>query len=234
MIIIQTTDSVSYQLNNGSFQLDPTFFDVIGGNHELTLLDEYGCSYNYQTTISSPPPLVIENLDNFEINNGTIITIDPQISGGTAPYSYQWTGNQELECDFCETIDVAPIANSTYHLMVTDFNGCQVSTTFEVIVSNPQNLFIPNIFSPNNDGINDIHTVYASSDVEKVLSYQIFNKDGDLYFELKDFYPNSTIEGWDGKFDGIQLNPAVFICVVEVLFRNGERKQIIESVAIVN
>ena len=232
-IIIQTTDSVQYQLNDRPFQASSIFNNLESGNYIVTLLDEYNCSYSYPINIPSPPPIIINEIDFFEIQNGEILTIDPQVSGGTPPYDYQWTSTNTIPCDFCETIEIAPIINSSYNLLISDNNDCQESTTFEVKVSNPQDVYIPNIFSPNGDGFNDIHTVFASRDTDRILSYQIFNKQGILYFEETDFLPNSTFSGWNGLFNGKQLNPDIFICVVNVLFANGEKRKIIQSVALI-
>ena len=103
-------------------------------------------------------------------------------------------------------------------------NGCGDSSIVTIEVNQQQTVFVPNAFSPNGDGTNDIFTVYGSSDVKRVKSFMVFDRWGELVHIGEDFAPNSIDpnHGWDGTFRGKAMNPAVFVYFAEVELTNGE------------
>jgi gliding motility-associated-like protein len=103
-------------------------------------------------------------------------------------------------------------------------NGCGDSSIVTIEVNQEQTVFVPNAFSPNGDGTNDIFTVYGSSDVSRVKSFMVFDRWGELVHIGEDFAPNSIDpdNGWDGTFRGKSMNPAVFVYFAEVELTNGE------------
>jgi gliding motility-associated-like protein len=103
-------------------------------------------------------------------------------------------------------------------------NGCGDSSIVTIEVNQEQTVFVPNAFSPNGDGMNDIFTVYGSNDVSRVKSFMIFDRWGEVVHMSEDFAPNSTDpnNGWDGTFRGKAMNPAVFVYFAEIELTNGE------------
>ena len=103
-------------------------------------------------------------------------------------------------------------------------NGCGDSSIVTIEVNQEQTVYVPNAFSPNGDGTNDIFTVYGSNDVSRVKSFMVFDRWGELVHIGEDFAPNSIDpnNGWDGTFRGKAMNPAVFVYFVEVELTNGE------------
>jgi gliding motility-associated-like protein len=79
-------------------------------------------------------------------------------------------------------------------------------------------VFVPNTFTPNGDGQNDILKVFGPG-VESVKQVRIFNRWGQMVFETND--PDGI--GWDGTFNGEELNPGVFVYYMDVECINGER-----------
>ena len=82
-------------------------------------------------------------------------------------------------------------------------------------------VYIPNAFSPNGDGINDWLTVFASDQVKKVNQFLVYNRWGEVVFEAHNFLPNNLSVGWDGTFKGEPLNPSVLVYWAEVEFVDG-------------
>ncbi|HFA50174.1 MAG TPA: gliding motility-associated C-terminal domain-containing protein [Bacteroidetes bacterium] len=93
-------------------------------------------------------------------------------------------------------------------------------------MSDPNSLtdiYVPNAFSPNGDGINDIFQIYAGGNgIAKVNSFRIFSRWGESVFEYFDFQPNDPQFGWDGKHKGQEMNPAVFAWFAEVELIDGD------------
>ncbi len=82
-----------------------------------------------------------------------------------------------------------------YTLMRTDtITSCTVTDEYEVIVSTQVFVNLPNAFTPNNDGLNDVLKVEYSLGVGSDFNYRIFNRWGKLLFQTKDIN-----KGWDGR-----------------------------------
>jgi gliding motility-associated-like protein len=105
--------------------------------------------------------------------------------------------------------------------MVTDETGCIATDSVRIAVIKNRPVYIPNAFSPNNDGPNDLFTVYAGPAVESVQSLRVFDRWGNLVFERGEFAPNDESMGWDGRFDGRLMNGGVFVYFAEVRFIDG-------------
>ena len=80
----------------------------------------------------------------------------------------------------------------------------------------PPQIFIPNIFSPNGDGINDQVSIQSNDRIILVNSFRVFDRWGNIVFEDFNFLPNDAHHGWDGIFNGKLMNPAVFTYLAEV------------------
>jgi len=74
--------------------------------------------------------------------------------------------------------------------------------------------YVPNAFTPNGDGINDVFRVYGSGFIS--FNLKVFDRWGEKVFETSD--PNI---GWDGTFRGELLPPDVFVYYVDVEFINN-------------
>lgn len=152
---------------------------------------------------------------------GTPVTFSPQLGNG--PFkSYTWTPFTSLSCNNCPQ-PVATINNDiTYKLEVENVYGCKASDTiiYKVICEEATQVFIPNAFSPDNDGLNDVLMVRGKG-LSRVKYFRIFNRWGQLVFERNNFNANDPQQGWDGKINGVPANPGVFVYTAEVVCTAG-------------
>src|SRR5690606_21368049 len=93
-------------------------------------------------------------------------------------------------------------------LEVTDIYGCKDSICKEIIVNMPPQL--PNAFSPNGDGLNDV--LYVLGGPFKQLEFKIYNNWGLLIFES-----NEQKKGWDGTKDGIEQPLGVYVYTIKAV-----------------
>ncbi len=77
-------------------------------------------------------------------------------------------------------------------------------------------LFIPNAFTPNNDGINDIFFPFGMSEAMEVVSFKIYNEMGTLIFESYSFGFNDPAYGWDGKLSDGSIQDGIFNYTISV------------------
>jgi gliding motility-associated-like protein len=108
-------------------------------------------------------------------------------------------------------------------ISATASNECGVGfDEVNVEIKNCYSVYVPNAFSPNDDGVNESISVYASSDVTAVKSFLIFNRWGDMVFQAQNFLPDTADKnGWNGTAGGKPLNPDVYVYVVEFVTKTG-------------
>jgi len=139
-----------------------------------------------------------------------------------APFTVDWnieTTNDNLLENLTEGI---------YTITIVDADGCTYETNFELdgVSDNLiqcERIYIPNVFSPNNDGINDIFSVFvdATNEVQKIISFQIYNRWGSLMYEKNNFVPDNGITGWNGDYKGKPLDTGIYVYKINIGFRDG-------------
>jgi len=184
---------------------DPLITNLAAGMYSLEVIDANDCAISLTNIIVEEPLLLeadIESLINDPVcpdaENGTAF-IDAK--GGTPDYQFFWSNNPTVDNQVAEGL-----AQGTYTLEIFDANGCSANYTLEQGERDP-NLFVPNAFSPNGDGVNDVFRPVADCDI--VYSMQIFNKWGAVVFST-----NKIEEGWDGTFNGASVQKGKYSYVI--------------------
>jgi len=90
-----------------------------------------------------------------------------------------------------------------------------------IVLCQNSNLFIPNTFSPNGDGKNDVFYPRGIG-LGKVKFLRVFNRWGQPVFERMNFQVNDPLSGWDGTFHGKKALPDVYVFQAEIFCGNGE------------
>ena len=155
--------------------------------------------------------------------------IDLQFEGGQAPFTILWDSLEE------QSNLLSNIPTGEYSVQVIDQMGCSIQQDFFLPDASPiskcridlaKSLYIPNAFSPNADGINDAFTVFFTATLIQSVKYTIFDRWGNQVFTQKDFLPNRTTEGWNGRMNGTFSQQDIYIFQSVILFVNGEQKTI--------
>ncbi len=111
-------------------------------------------------------------------------------------------------------------------IFVFGFDSCAVGVVDTFIISNKcdcsKNLFIPNTFTPNGDGENDVFYPRANIDIQKITSFKIFNRWGTLIFDRTNIAPNDVFNAWDGTYKDQLQRPEVFVWTVDAVCSNGQ------------
>jgi gliding motility-associated-like protein len=136
--------------------------------------------------------------------------------------SYNWTPPATLDCQTCPQPTAAPKFNTKYTVSFVDSNGCKNTGQVQVIViCGNINIFVPNTFSPNNDGSNDVFYIRGKG-LDRVKSIRIFNRWGEVVFEQQQFPVNDPTYGWNGTYKKNKPIPDVYIYQVEVFCDNSQ------------
>jgi gliding motility-associated-like protein len=126
-----------------------------------------------------------------------------------------------------------PSTSTTAQITIQAANGCTATDLLNILVIRNLPLFVPNVFSPNGDGINDLLNIYSGSQVNKINFFRIYDRWGNQVYGLQEFRPNDVLLGWDGKFAGKTLNSAVFTWYAEVEMADGKLEKLKGSVTLV-
>ncbi len=209
---------------------DFTFDNLEEGTYVFQLVQENGCQQFELFTLTDPPTLNLLKQDTVQIALGDSVLLNADVPDDSVVFD--WDPGDHLACDTCSRTLASPPNDILYTATLETSNGCIVTDQIFVEVLPVTEIFIPTAFSPNQDGVNDILTVYGGPAVERINSLLVFDRWGEQVHESRDFLPSEVAFGWDGRFRGEFMNPAVFVVVAEVLFRNGTVKTFSSDVAL--
>jgi gliding motility-associated-like protein len=144
-----------------------------------------------------------------------------------------WMTQDTVDCDNCLSWTTIPLQSNNYAVAVVDTNGCSGTDMIQVFVNKERQVFIPNAFSPNLDGANDLFMIFAGDDVEEIESLNIYDRWGENVFSEANFQPNDPKSGWDGFFRGVPLNNCVLVYSAVIRFKDGEKEVFKGDISIV-
>jgi len=160
------------------------------------------------------PALVTATASPPVVNPGTSVTLTGTPSG--LPI-YQWVPALPVLNPNAQNTEAVVDETTVFTLLVSD-GVCTVSDTTEVkvyeIICDGPYVYVPNAFSPNNDGNNDVLYVRGLF-VEKMV-FRVFDRWGEMVFESTD-----VNFGWDGRFKGRKLDPDVYDYYLQVTCYGG-------------
>jgi len=197
---------------------------ILAGDHTVTIVDVNGCKVDTFINILQPIEIEVSLPNVVSINLGDSLTqLDPVIVSSVPIDTFIWSPPNQLSCSDCKNPRVNPTDDQLYTLVVIDVNGCTGSSSVLVDLRRSRNVYIPNIFSPNGDGINDDFKIFTGPGVTRINFVRLYDRWGELIHDVTDPTPSSDgTAAWDGTFKGNELNPAVFLYLVEVEFLDGK------------
>ncbi len=144
---------------------------------------------------------------------GTPIQLDVNID--FTPFKIEWSTTIGLSCHNC----LNPIANPTettqYMVSITDSLGCILTAEILINLDLKQDVYTPNIFSPNGDNVNDVFKIQSNNELIILRKFSIFDRWGELVY-LEEGSIIKDQKGWNGLFKNQAVNPGVYIYFVEM------------------
>jgi gliding motility-associated-like protein len=190
-------------------------FQVIGQ-------DSSGCfkdTANILIKVFPTPSIDITNGDNVNLQAGGTVKLTTKSSPDVI--TWKWLPAQWLSCGSCAEPVAAPKDRVTYSVIATNEGNCTATDKVNVnILCNDANVYLPNTFSPNADGVNDVFYTRGRG-LFNIASFKVFNRWGQIVFQRKDGTANNPSDGWDGTLNGLPLQPDVYVYLVEVVCYNG-------------
>ena len=228
-IIAPTGVDYLSSLNGGPFTSATLYEGLAAGTYGIAVQEQSsGCTASQGIQLAEPSELLISNtilefedgFYNLEIIFGDSILIpgfvlDPNVT------DFWWEDpDSTLSCTLCLNPIARPVRTTVYVLHVVDENGCitQIGVKIEVI----KDVYFPNVFTPNGDGINDGFTGFGRPSSGSIEELWIFSRWGEFIYKGSGLPFNIESLGWDGTFKGEPMNPGVFAFMARVVFVDGE------------
>jgi gliding motility-associated-like protein len=191
-----------------------TTYQVTGTGNDNCFTDTKDAT----VTIHTKP--VINAGEDVELPVGSSIQIAATSSNDVS--RFEWFPPAGLSCVDCLSPLATPKQTTSYILTATNQYGCISSDEVTIkMVCESGVVFLPNTFTPNGDGQNDIFYIRGKG-INTVKSFRIYNRWGQLVFERSNFNIEDSAYGWDGKAKGVLVAPDVFVYVAELVCDTNE------------
>ena len=193
--------------NPKAFPKDETVYKVVVEN-------SFGCKDSASVTIGVRHPPIHSIFEDTTLIIGETILLKPADNPG---FSFQWSPEIWLNCSDCQNPSAQPLKSTTYVLHTFDPFGCfSIFDTIHIEVKEAYSLNVPNAFTPNGDGNNDVIHVRGWG-IRELLEFKIYNRWGEVVFETDDIS-----KGWDGYYKGKLQNVETYVYTVRARMWNEE------------
>ncbi|MBK9222525.1 MAG: gliding motility-associated C-terminal domain-containing protein [Saprospiraceae bacterium] len=195
------------------------FENLKPGSYILYIKDSLGCEESIQVILLQAQELMADLPIEIKITLGEKISLQPILN--FIPTTIQWLPNTGLSCNNCLQPNVQTWKDIEYELIITNEKGCEIRVRVKILVDNQTDIYIPNVFSPNGDQINDQVTVFGGESIQEVSVFRLFDRWGNKVFENQHFQVNDLAAGWNGTMHGQRMNPAVFVYYAKAIRLDG-------------
>lgn len=216
-VILQSPTGSTHLWHDGSSDSIRTFGPGDQGNWIVTITDAQGCVSDTMIMVDIWESPWVDLGPDIVVSLGETVLLHP---------IYDTNVTLELQPEELDGQSTSsafrPLRNESVIALVTNpTTGCIDRDTLNIRVESDYSLYVPNVFSPDQNGINDTFHPFSGPDVEKIILMRVFDRWGDWVWENKDFKPNNPAQGWDGNYRGRPMDPAVLAWYLEAKFIDG-------------
>lgn len=220
--VLGGTSPYFFALDGNEYSTSESFQNLGAGTYNFSVSDTNGCLADTTNSLYEPDIPILYLEEDLEIDLGESIDISAT-TNNTNLIEINWSDvDNSLECNSCLETNAAPVNSTEYVLTVTSVDDCSVSDSIFIDVIKIRDVFIPNAFSPNNDGVNDYLSIHANKSVALIKDFKVFDRWGGLMYVGTDFTPDDSAFYWDGFFKGELMDNGVYVWVAEVEYLDRE------------
>lgn len=212
--------SPSSSIVSGGNTADPQVRPADTTTFYVTAISPQGCRFTDSIVVYTlaAGPDVIASVDKDTLAIGERVQLTATSSGTNN--TYQWNPSDKVSNATMQNTNAIITNTQSFEVVATDSFGCKARDTITVyrsaLTCGQSSIFVPNAFSPNNDGKNDKFYVRATNLTNFYLA--IYDRWGQMVFETMNMNT-----GWDGTFKGKELDPAVFGYYCTGVCERGEK-----------
>ncbi len=218
-IIMPNQGNYTYKVNELPISNSNFFEDLPHGEYIIEIIDEKGCIVDTIINVGFTPAIFIDQISSTLTHcldkDGTISFA---YSGGTGTINLFLNQEQIINA----TSPIENLGNGDYTITLVDEFGCNIESLIKV-EQEICPIYFGNVFTPNNDGNNDNFPIITFPDYDAgVLRYLVFDRWGNKIFDSRNFSIHDASYWWDGKSNGSDAVPGVYVFMVEILHPNGK------------
>ena len=216
VILSVTGGSPAYQFEWSNGSIDSAVYSLPVGRDSVVITDQRGCVFDSTFVLSNDSAFIVRpEPDTVTIlqGNNTQLAVAITSLGAGNPSTIIWAPANGLSCSDCIAPIAAPATTTQYAIEVVSDSGCVVNTQILVTVIPQHQLYLPNAFTPNADGVNDTWEVFGNKKAWIRCSVEIFDRWGE-----KVFYSTDLDFQWDGKYRDNYVLPGIYIYSFKVVF----------------
>ena len=210
-----------YSLNGSAFTGSTVYPNLAPGDYSLVVLDENDCEQDLSFSITAATGGFVSLEDAYRINFGDSLIIVANTN--LDPGALVWTQYDSVICNGCPSVTLRPEASLQLTASISATTDCPSTAETSVVVTRENLLYVPNAFSPNGDGVNDIFQIFPSAGVTEILRFAVYDRWGGEVFLRESPDPTDVLNGWDGlRPNGRHPTLGVYVYLVEVRLFNGD------------
>jgi len=202
------SDSIAYK--NNTFENNDEVYCVLVDSNSCST--EPVASNKIAVGIKSLPSITMNPSDT-SVVPGSIVKLNVEVGGVLS--SYNWQPPESVSSADSLSTFTKPILSATnYFFNAVSSDGCSISK--KITINILHSLIMPNAFTPNGDGHNDVFKIPSSTNIS-LQEFSIYNRWGNKVFST-----NNVGQGWDGNVNGVKQAMGEYIYVVKGIGANGK------------
>lgn len=199
-----------------------TYLELPPGTYTVWVETPYGCFDNAEVTVPDGPPLFVHTDPDTLVRLGHSVLVESMTS--IPVDTIYWTPSGSVSCPFCLNTYLTPFEETTFVIHVETNEGCVAEDSITVRVNRDPVLYIPNVFSPNGDQIND--EFYITTDplnVRSIVEALIFDRWGGIIARKANLITEGTVEIWDGETSSGPAMPGAYVYLITFSLADGSQ-----------
>jgi gliding motility-associated-like protein len=152
------------------------------------------------------------------------IQLTGSVTGGKLS-SYNWTPGEFLSCVNCLTPVASPPHSMEYAFIAQNEYTCIDTVYADIKTFAGGKVDIPNAFTPNGDGLNDVFYILGSKDIRLIKEFAVYNRWGGKVFAKSNFPANDPAYGWNGNINGTHGEMGTYVYFAIILFNDGSQQE---------
>ncbi|MDZ7878390.1 MAG: gliding motility-associated C-terminal domain-containing protein [Saprospiraceae bacterium] len=208
-----------YSTDGNVFTTRNLFQNQCAGTFKLYIQDAGGCQIDTTFSVNQDKQLSVSLGADTLLKLGDSLLLKIQTNTDSIENIVWSPVGDSTKCpkgSFCTEQWVRPTSGTTYKAVLTDNSGCSTTGTIRVSIDKKRPIFVPNIFSPDNLGDNNVLMIYGSNVVKIIKRFQIYDRWGNRMFTQQNFKTDDPAFGWDGRLRGRDALPDVYIYFIEI------------------
>ena len=220
------TGPYEYSLDGIIYQAAATISNLPAGDYTAIVKDSRNCEISTENAAVVEPEefIVTAAVDNEVTKLGFSVNLSADANATTtAAINYIWNTPDSTICNNCQSFETVPPGSTTFTVIAINADNCQATDEVKVVVSLDRPVYIPNVFSPNGDGINDEFFIPFSPSMTAIEELRIIDRSGALVFEAFDIKEGEELtKAWDGTINGQKFRQGVFVILAQISFVDNQ------------